>query len=84
MAEAAPLAKRRRFPVLWRIPAAWRLLRDPEAAAWEKALVVLAALYVVMPFDAVSDLIPVLGWLDDVGVVAVAAALVRRSLDRNG
>jgi uncharacterized membrane protein YkvA (DUF1232 family) len=83
MAEAPP-PKRRRWPVVWRVPAAWRLLRDPASKPWEKALVVGAALYLVMPFDAISDLVPVVGLLDDAGVLTLAAALLRRSLARNG
>lgn len=48
---------------------AWAVLRDPRAPNLSKLITVLAALYVVSPIDFVSDLIPVLGWLDD-GVVA--------------
>ncbi|MEZ5606029.1 MAG: DUF1232 domain-containing protein [Burkholderiaceae bacterium] len=48
---------------------AWSLLRDPRAPKAAKLATVLALLYVVSPIDAVSDFIPVLGWLDD-GVVA--------------
>lgn len=74
---------RRRFPVLWRVPAAWRLVRDPAAPRWEKALLVAALGYVVFPFDLVPDLVPFFGWLDDVGVVALAAAALHRSLARH-
>ena len=48
----------------------WALLRDPRAPASSKAVAILAILYVLSPVDLVSDLIPVLGWIDD-GVVAV-------------
>lgn len=48
---------------------AWAVLRDPRAPKAAKLVTVLAALYVVSPVDFVSDLIPVLGWLDD-GVIA--------------
>ncbi len=48
----------------------WALLRDPRAPAAAKLTALLAVLYVVSPVDLVSDLIPVLGWVDD-GVVAV-------------
>ena len=48
---------------------AWALLRDPRAPKAAKAVVVLAGLYVLSPVDLVSDLIPVLGWLDD-GLIA--------------
>lgn len=48
---------------------AWNLLRDPRTPAAAKLVTVLALLYVISPFDLVSDFIPVLGWLDD-GLVA--------------
>ncbi len=48
----------------------WAMLRDPRAPAAAKLTAILAVLYVLSPVDLVSDLIPILGWLDD-GVVAV-------------
>lgn len=48
---------------------AWGVLRDPRAPKSAKLLTLLALLYVISPVDAVSDFIPVLGWLDD-GVLA--------------
>ena len=48
----------------------WAMLRDPRAPAAAKLTAILAVLYVVSPVDLVSDLIPVLGWIDD-GVIAV-------------
>ena len=47
----------------------WAMLRDPRAPWASKLVAVLAVLYVVSPVDLVSDLIPVLGWLDD-GLIA--------------
>jgi len=50
----------------------WRFIRDPKSDWKPKALVVLAILYLVWPLDAVPDLVPILGWLDDLGLDAVA------------
>jgi uncharacterized membrane protein YkvA (DUF1232 family) len=60
-----------------------RYLRDPAVPAWRRWLLVLAAAYVVMPFDAIPDALPVLGWLDDVGAVTMALGLFRRDLARH-
>lgn len=55
----------------------WRFLRDPAAPRSSKALAVLTLAYVVSPIDAIPDwLVPMLGWLDDVGVTAAALAYV--------
>ncbi len=58
--------------------AAWRFLRNRESGIPTKLLCLLSVLYVVVPTDAVSDLLPVVGWLDDVGVVAFASAWLLR------
>jgi uncharacterized membrane protein YkvA (DUF1232 family) len=47
----------------------WAMLRDPRAPWISKLVAVLAVAYVLSPVDLVSDLIPVLGWIDD-GVIA--------------
>ena len=40
--------------------------------AWAIAAIIGAIIYVVSPIDAMPDLIPIVGWLDDGAVVAVA------------
>ncbi len=40
--------------------------------AWAIAAIIGAIIYVVSPINAVPDIIPVDGWLDDAGVVAAA------------
>ena len=54
----------------------WRFLRDPHSPWTPKALVLLAIVYVVMPVDLIPDLVPVLGWLDDLGMTALALGYV--------
>lgn len=49
-----------------------RLLREPSVPILIKALPALAALYIISPFDIIPDFLPVLGQLDDVGVMLVA------------
>ncbi|MCS7054870.1 MAG: DUF1232 domain-containing protein [Thermoflexales bacterium] len=49
----------------------WRLLRDPRVPIYLKALPIAAALYIVSPADFVPDLAPLLGQLDDLGVLLV-------------
>ena len=40
--------------------------------AWAIATIIGAIIYVVSPIDAVPDIIPVAGWLEDGAVVAAA------------
>lgn len=53
-------------------------LRSPRMPPWRRWLVVLAAVYTVLPTDLVPDVLPVVGWLDDVGLLSVAVALLLR------
>jgi len=51
---------------------AWRLMREPRVALVAKALPVLAALYVVSPLDFIPDVLPVLGQMDDLGILILS------------
>ena len=55
-----------------------RLLREPRVPLLAKVVPVLAAVYLVSPLDAVPDLIPVLGQLDDLGFVVFALEMFVR------
>ena len=50
------------------------VVRSPRVPRWKKLLVLAAAAYVVLPVDLIPDVIPVFGWLDDLGVVGLAVA----------
>lgn len=60
-----------------------RYFRDPAVASWRKGVLAFAAAYGVMPFDAVSDFLPIVGWLDDLGVVTAATWFMWRELKRH-
>lgn len=60
-----------------------RYVRSPSVARWKKLLGVLAVAYAVLPFDFIPDMIPVLGWLDDVGFLAVAFTFIARDMARH-
>ena len=62
-------------PVPVRIPAAQQPLKSQ--AKWKRVIIaVLAMLYVISPLDLIPDFIPVIGWLDDLGVLVWAARQV--------
>ncbi len=47
----------------------WRLFCDRRVSVLPKALLVLTFAYFVWPLDVIPDFIPVLGELDDMGIV---------------
>ncbi len=55
----------------------YRYYKDPSASPLGKLVVVLAAIYVVLPVDLIPD-VPIVGWLDDMGVMGLAAAWLAR------
>ena len=58
----------------------WLLLRNPKAPLVAKVVAVAAALYLFSPLDIVSDLIPILGWIDDAIIVSALLSLAYRLL----
>lgn len=69
------------MPIIGDLLAMVRLLRDREAARWAKALVVAVLAYVIFPLDALPDLAPYVGWLDDAGLILAIRVLFYRQLN---
>lgn len=57
-----------------------RFLGDKNAPMLPRIIALLAVLYVVFPLDIIPDVIPIVGWLDDVGVVALVVAWTARQV----
>jgi uncharacterized membrane protein YkvA (DUF1232 family) len=52
-------------------------------APWLTIITIVGALlYVVSPIDAIPDFIPVLGWLDDISIVALILPGIQRDLTK--
>lgn len=70
-----PLAKRRLKNLLLFIPnmlkLCFRLLTDSRVPGTERALVLGAIVYAIIPFDLVPDLIPFVGQIDDAYLIAL-------------
>ena len=65
-----------------RVRALYRYFRDPSASPIGKLFVLAALVYVVSPVDAIPDALPVIGWLDDVGVMSLAVAWMWKVVGR--
>ena len=69
-----------RVPLLGDVGALVRFFKDREASLLGKGFVLAAVAYVIMPADAIPDLAPILGWLDDLGVMVLAFAYLANVL----
>lgn len=72
---SALLAKRRVKNLLLFIPnmllLCARLLKDPRVPGTEKALLAGAIVYAIIPLDLIPDMIPFVGQIDDVYLIAL-------------
>ncbi len=57
--------------------------RDPKVALWRKLMGIGAAAYVLSPIDLVPDGLPLVGWLDDLGVLSALALFWVREIRRH-
>lgn len=63
-----------RFRWMWNLPrllkTSWALWRDPRVPVNRKAVLALLGLgYLILPLDLIVDVIPLLGQIDDLGVL---------------
>lgn len=58
----------------------WHAWRDPALRWPGRVMLVAIALYLMSPIDLVPDGIPLLGWLDDIALVAYGLPLLIRLL----
>jgi len=60
------------LPLAWAgLKLVWRLLRDRRVPLYLKSLPVLAILYALLSRDLMPDILPAVGWVDDLVVAAV-------------
>jgi len=52
------------------IMALYSYMKDPYVSWHRKAIVVMGLVYFISPIDAIPDIAPFIGYLDDLGVVA--------------
>ena len=60
--------------------ALYRYMRDPAVAWYRKSIVVAGLVYFISPIDAIPDFTPVIGYLDDLGVITALLKFLGREL----
>lgn len=70
------------WTLLRRPRALYRFLMDPAAPRLPQLLAVAALVYLVLPIDLIPDVIPILGWLDDLGLTSFTIAYVAAAAAR--
>lgn len=60
----------------------WHAFKHPLTPLYLKVLMVLTALYVISPVDIIADIIPILGWVDDVLIVSMMVSFIMSRLPR--
>lgn len=68
-------------PRIGRLRALGRYYKDPNASILGKAVAFVALAYVIFPADLIPD-VPVVGWLDDIGVMGLATAWLAKVVGR--
>jgi uncharacterized membrane protein YkvA (DUF1232 family) len=58
-----------------------RYYRDPSASILGKLVAFVALIYAIVPFDLIPD-VPIVGWVDDLGVMGLATAWLLRAVAR--
>ncbi|WP_262966826.1 YkvA family protein [Methylobacter psychrophilus] len=56
-------------------------LQNPQIPARAKAVIYGALGYLIMPLDVIPDVIPVVGFIDDIGILASAVVMVSLYID---
>lgn len=82
MTALTPRKKRHVLSLLARPGAVVRFFKNPKAPLLPKLGLLFAALYLVSPIDAIPDLTPILGWIDDVGLMSLAMGWLLSQVQR--
>jgi uncharacterized membrane protein YkvA (DUF1232 family) len=70
-------------PNYWRrtvqeVQLVWNLLKDPRVPLYLKAFPAIVLIYLISPFDLIPGFLPIVGQLDDTGLMLVSLNLFTR------
>ncbi len=55
-------------------------MKDPDVSWYRKAIVVMGLVYFISPIDTIPDIAPLIGYLDDLGVIAAVVKFLGSEL----
>jgi len=73
----------RELPFVMEVLALYYCLNDPRTPSWVKVAIAAALGYFICPIDVIPDFLPIVGWLDDAGVIAAAFKTVQEYITAN-
>lgn len=74
--KLGPLAQTAGRSILEKALYLYYAVQDPNTPKWAKRIIYGALGYFIFPLDAIPDLAPLIGYTDDLGVMAAALATV--------
>lgn len=60
-----------------------RLMLDRRVPIWTKLIIPAAIAYMASPIDILPDIVPLLGWLDDIAAIIVSVTLFLMAVPRD-
>jgi uncharacterized membrane protein YkvA (DUF1232 family) len=61
--------------------ALYKYMKDPKIPLIKKAIVIFALLYFILPLDSIPDISPIVGFLDDIGIVAMVIKYLSKEIE---
>jgi uncharacterized membrane protein YkvA (DUF1232 family) len=74
--KLAGFARKAGIEVVEKVLTLYETLRDEDTPKWAKATILSTLGYFIAPLDAIPDLMPGVGFSDDLGALAVALGIV--------
>ncbi len=62
------------------IKALYAYMKDPNVSWYRKAIVIMGLVYFISPIDTIPDIAPLIGYLDDLGVIAAVVKFLGSEL----
>ncbi|MDW8108379.1 MAG: YkvA family protein [Candidatus Kryptonium sp.] len=62
--------------------ALYKFMKDPAVSFLRKAIAIAALVYFILPLDSIPDLSPLIGLIDDLGIITMVVKFLSKELER--